>query len=215
ARASIMIVHPLYLIIGSLVLAALLAAAMILLLRVFGRRPAFQLSITVSFVLLTVAAASALELPVPLTLLLAGMLGRIFDRDRNFVSLRFGQTAMLFVVLLFTLAGAGLDFHGWLAALPMALGFIAARYLGKLVPIILLARPSSLTARKASLVQLGLSPMSGLALLMLADLAHQAPVLAQEIAASIYLAVAILAFAGPLALQFALVRAGETEEDDK
>ena len=215
ARASIMIVHPLYLIIGSLVLAALLAAAMILLLRVFGRRPAFQLSITVSFVLLTVAAASALELPVPLTLLLAGMLGRIFDRDRNFVSLRFGQTAMLFVVLLFTLAGAGLDFHGWLAALPMALGFIAARYLGKLVPIILLARPSSLTARKASLVQLGLSPMSGLALLMLADLAHQAPVLAQEIAASIYLAVAILAFAGPLALQFALSRAGETEEDDK
>jgi Kef-type K+ transport system membrane component KefB len=215
ARASIMIVHPLYLIIGSLVLAALLAAAMILLLRVFGRRPAFQLSITVSFVLLTVAAASALELPVPLTLLLAGMLGRIFDRDRNFVSLRFGQTAMLFVVLLFTLAGAGLNFHGWLAALPMALGFIAARYLGKLVPIILLARPSSLTARKASLVQLGLSPMSGLALLMLADLAHQAPVLAQEIAASIYLAVAILAFAGPLALQFALARAGETEEDEK
>jgi Kef-type K+ transport system membrane component KefB len=215
ARASIMIVHPLYLIIGSLVLAALLAAAMILLLRVFGRRPAFQLSITVSFVLLTVAAASALELPVPLTLLLAGMLGRIFDRERNFVSLRFGQTAMLFVVLLFTLAGAGLDFHGWLAALPMALGFIAARYLGKLVPIILLARPSSLTARKASLVQLGLSPMSGLALLMLADLAHQAPVLAQEIAASIYLAVAILAFAGPLALQFALARAGETEEDEK
>lgn len=215
ARASIMIVHPLYLIIGSLVLAAVLAAAMILLLRVFGRRPAFQLSITVSFVLLTVAAASALELPVPLTLLLAGMLGRIFDRDRNFVSLRFGQTAMLFVVLLFALAGAGLDFHGWLAALPMALGFIAARYLGKLVPIILLARPSSLTARKASLVQLGLSPMSGLALLMLADLAHQAPVLAQEIAASIYLAVAILAFAGPLALQFALGRAGETEEDEK
>ena len=29
------------------------------------------------------------------------------------------------------------------------------------------------------------------------------------------LAMAILAFAGPLALQFALVRAGETEEDAK
>jgi Kef-type K+ transport system membrane component KefB len=122
---------------------------------------------------------------------------------------------MLFVVLLFALAGAGLNFHGWLAALPMALGFIAARYLGKLVPIMLLARPSSLTVRKASLVQLGLTPMSGLALLMLHDLTQQAPFLAQDIAASIYLAVAILAFAGPLALQFALVRAGETEEDAK
>ena len=110
ARAPIMIAPPLYLIIGSLALAALLAAAMILILRLFGRRPTFQLAITVSFVLLTVAAASALELSVPLTLLLTGMLGRIFDRDRHFVSLRFGQTAMLFVVLLFALAGAGLEF---------------------------------------------------------------------------------------------------------
>ena len=215
ARAPIMIAHPLYLIAGSLILAALLAAAMILILRLFGRRPTFQLAITVSFVLLTVAAASALDLSVPLTVLLTGMLGRIFDRDRHFVSLQFGSTAMLFVVLLFALAGAELNFHGWLAALPMALGFIAARYLGKLVPIMLLARPSSLTVRKASLVQLGLTPMSGLALLLLHDLVRQAPFLAQDIAASIYLAVAILAFAGPLALQFALVRAGETEEGGK
>ena len=215
AGASITIAHPLYLIVGSLALAALLAGAMILILRMFGRRPTFQLAITISFVLLAVAAASTLDLSVPLTVLLMGMLGRVLDRDRHFVSLRFGQTAMLFVVLLFALAGAGLNFHGWLAALPMALGFIAARDLGKLVPIMLLARPSSLTVRKASLVQLGLTPMSGLALLMMHDLTRQAPVLAQDIAASIYLAVAILAFAGPLALQFALVRAGETEEDTK
>ena len=44
-----------------------------------------------------------------LTLLLLGVFGRIFDRDRHFVSLRFGHSAMLFVVLLFALAGAGLD----------------------------------------------------------------------------------------------------------
>src|SRR5512134_1689199 len=216
ARASTMIfAHPLYLIIGSLVLAALLAALMILLLRLFGRKPAFQFAITIALVLLTVAAASELDLLVPLTLLLLGVLGRIFDRDRHFVSLRFGHSAMLFVVLLFALAGAGLEFRGWLAALPMALGFIAARYLGKLVPVLLFARPSSLTARKASLVQLGLTPMSGLALLMMQDLAQQAPALAKEIAASMYLAITILAFAGPIALQFALRRAGETAEDEK
>jgi hypothetical protein len=104
ARASTMIfAHPLYLIIGSLVLAALLAALMILALRLLGRRPSFQFAITVAFVLLTVAAASVLDLLVPLTLLLLGMLGRVFDRDRHFVSLRFGQGTMLFVVLLFAL----------------------------------------------------------------------------------------------------------------
>lgn len=212
--ATLIVTHPLYLIIGSVVLAALLAAVMIVLLRIFGRRPAFQFAITVALVLLTVAAASALALLVPLTLLLLGMLGRVFDRDRHFVSLRFGQSAMLFIVLLFALAGASLQFRGWLDALPMALGFIAARYVGKLVPIMLFARPSGLTARKASLVQLGLTPMSGLALLMMQDLAQQAPILSQGIAASMYLAITILAFAGPMALQFALSRAGETAEDE-
>lgn len=210
-----MVGQPLYLIAGSLVLAAVLAGAMILLLRFFGRRPAFQFAITVALVLLTVSAAAAFELLVPLTLLLLGMLGRIFDRDRHFVSLRFGQSAMLFVVLLFALAGAGLQFRGWLDALPMALGFIAARHLGKLIPLLLLARASSLATRKASLVQLGLTPMSGLALLMMQDLAQQAPVLSQGIAASMYLAITILAFAGPMALQFALRRAGETAEDER
>ncbi len=207
--------QPLYLIVGSLVLAAVLAGVMIVLLRFFGRRPAFQFAITVALVLLTVAAAAALELLVPLTLLLLGMLARILDRDRHFISLRFGQSAMLFVVLLFALAGAGLQFSGWLDALPMALGFIAARHIGKLVPLLLLARASSLATRKASLVQLGLTPMSGLALLMMQDLAQQAPVLSQGIAASMYLAITILAFAGPMALQFALRRAGETAEDEQ
>ncbi len=213
--STLMVAHPLYLILGSLVLAALLGAVMILLLRFFGRSPALQFAITVALVLLTVAAASTLDLLVPLTLLLLGMLARVFDRDRHFVSLRFGQSAMLFVVLLFALAGAGLQFQGWLAALPMALGFIAARHVGKLVPMLLLARPSSLAMRKASLVQLGLTPMSGLALLMMQDLVLQAPALAQGIASSVYLAIAILAFAGPMALQFALRRAGETAEDEK
>jgi Kef-type K+ transport system membrane component KefB len=213
AKAStLMIAHPLYLIIGSLVLAAALAFVMILLLRLFGRKPIFQFAITVPLVLLTVAAASELDLLVPLTLLALGMLGRIFDRERHFVSLDFGHGATLFVVLLFALAGAGLEFRGWVAALPLALGFIAARYLGKLIPMLAFARPSSLTARKASLVQLGLTPMSGLALLMMHDLAEKAPALAKEIAAGMYLAITILAFAGPIALQFALKLAGETEE---
>ncbi|MGE5339570.1 MAG: cation:proton antiporter [Gemmatimonadota bacterium] len=210
---TMMVAHPLYLIAGSLLLAAVLAALLIQLLRLFGRRPAFQFAVTVALVLVTVAAASALRLLVPLTLLLLGMLGRAFDRERHFVSLRFGETAMLFVVLLFALAGASLEFSGWTHALPMAAGFVAARYLGKLVPVLLLARASSLTTRKASLVQLGLTPMSGLALLMLHDITQQAPLLAQEISASMYLAITILAFAGPLALQFALGRAGETAEN--
>jgi len=207
-----MVLHPLYLVGGSLVLAGVLAMVMLSLLRLFGRRPAFQFSATVSLVLLTVAAATMLKLSVPLSLLLLGMLGRLFDHERHFVSLKFGETATLFIVLLFALAGTSLEFAGWLGAAPLALAFVAARLAGKAVPILLLSHPSGLALRKSSLVSLGLMPMSGLALLMLHELMHRSPALAAEIGSAMFLAIAVLAFAGPLATEFALRRAGESAE---
>jgi Kef-type K+ transport system membrane component KefB len=208
-----MVLHPLYLLAGSLVLAGVLAAVMLSLLRLFGRRPAFQFSATVSLVLLTVAAATMLKLSVPLALLLLGVFGRLFDRERHFVSLRFGETAMLFIVLLFALAGASLEFSGWAAALPLALAFIGARLVGKTAPLLVLAGASGLTLKKSALVSLGLMPMSGLALLMLHELLTQSPPLAAEIGAAMFLAITILAFAGPLAVEFALRRSGEAAEE--
>jgi Kef-type K+ transport system membrane component KefB len=203
------ILHPLYLVGGSLLLAGVLASVMLNLLRLFGRQPAFQFSATVALVLLTVACATMLELSVPLALLLLGVLARLFDRERHFVSLKFGETAMLFIVLLFALAGASLDLTGWLEVLPLALVFVAARVAGKALPILVLSHASGLALRKSSLVALALVPMSALSMLMLQELTRISPALADEIGAAMYLAIALLAFAGPLATEFALRRAGE------
>ncbi len=210
---KMMVLHPLYLVAGSLALAAVLAIVMLSLLRLFGRRPAFQFSATVSLVLLTVAAATILKLSVPLALLLLGVLARLFDRERHFVSLKFGETAMLFIVLLFAVAGASLEFGGWASAVPLALAFVAARLVGKTVPLLVLSNASSLTLRKSALVSLGLMPMSGLALLMLHELLQKSPPLASEIGAAMFMAITILAFAGPAAADVALRRAGESAED--
>ena len=207
-----MLLHPLYLLAGSLLLASALAWTLIQLLGAFGRRTSFQFALTLAMVLLTVAIARLFKLPVPLTLLALGVLTRLLDRDRHFVSLRFPETAMLFVVLLFALTGASLEFAGWAAALPLAVGFIGARFVGKWFPVLLLARPSSLTMRKASLVSFGLMPMSALALAMLSDLTRQAPLVAREIATGMHLAITILAFIGPLMLHYALRTAGEAVE---
>jgi Kef-type K+ transport system membrane component KefB len=207
------ILHPLYLVGGSLLLAGVLASVMLNLLRLFGRQPAFQFSATVALVLLTVACATMLELSVPLALLLLGVLARLFDRERHFVSLKFGETAMLFIVLLFALAGASLDLTGWLEVLPLALVFVAARVAGKALPILVLSHASGLALRKSSLVALALVPMSALSMLMLQELTRISPALADEIGAAMYLAIALLAFAGPLATEFALRRAGEAAEE--
>lgn len=208
-----MILHPLYLVGGSLVLAGVLAMVMLSLLRLFGRRPAFQFSATVSLVLLTVAAATMLKLSVPLSLLLLGMLGRLFDHERHFVSLKFGETAMLFVVLLFALAGASLEFAGWSTAAPLALAFVGARLVGKMVPVLLLSSASGLALGKSALVSVGLTPMSGLALLMLHELMQRSPAFAAEIGSAMFLAITFLAFIGPLATEYALRRAGEAAEE--
>jgi Kef-type K+ transport system membrane component KefB len=212
-EAMVVLLHPAYAVLGSLVAAAAVAAGTLALLRLLGRRPGFQFSIVVAVVLLTVAGTAALKLSVPLTLLLLGVLTRALDRTRHFVSLRFGESAMLFVVILFAAAGASLELGGWREAFVPAVGLVAARFLGKGLALVLLARPSDLAVRKASLVNLGLVPMSGVALLLLGDLTTLFPELAGEVAASMFLAITLLAFLGPLAAEFAIRRSGEAAGD--
>ena len=209
------VLQPIYLLLGSSVMALVLARLTLYLLGLFGRRPAYQFAITVGVVLLTVTLAGTLNLSVPLALLLLGVFSRTLDPERHFVSLRFGESAMLFVVLLFALAGASLQFAGWQTALPIALAFIGTRFVAKLLPVVMLAAPTHTTTQKAWLVALGLTPMSGLALLMLADLTRHAPRLSGELGGSMFLAITLLAFLGPLATEFALKRAGETSEEPR
>lgn len=211
-ESSMMILHPLYVAAASIAVAALVAAIALLLLELFGRRPSFQFALVVSIILVTVAVAGALRLSLPLTLLLSGVFMRTFDRKRSFASLEFGEPATLFIVILFTVAGASLELSGWRTALMPALAVIAARFVGKAVPLFLLARPSALPVRKASLVTLALMPMSGLTLLMLGDLTALFPEMANEVVATVLLATTILTFAGPPMTEFAIRRAGESGE---
>ncbi len=211
-ESAMTILHPLYVAGASIAMAAAVAGLALALLKIFGRRPAFQFALVVSIILLAVAVAGALRLSLPLTLLLSGVFMRTFDRQRSFVSLEFGEPATLFIVILFAVAGTTLEITGWRTALVPAIGFIAARFVGKAVPLFLLARPSALSLRKASLVNLGLMPMSGLTLLMLADLTTLFPEMTGEVAATVLLATTILTLTGPLATEYAIRRAGESGE---
>ncbi|MEP7206951.1 MAG: cation:proton antiporter [Casimicrobiaceae bacterium] len=212
AESAITILHPLYVTAASIAVAALVAATALVVLKLFGRRPSFQFAMVVSIILLTVAVAGALRLSLPLTLLLSGVFMRTLDRRRAFGTIEFGEPATLFIVILFAVAGASLELSGWRAAIVPAIGFIAARFVGKAIPIFLLARPSALSLRNASLVNLALMPMSGLTLLLLGDLTSLFPEMAGEVAATVLLATTILTFVGPLATEFAIRRAGESGE---
>ncbi len=212
AGPAVMLAHPIYVVAGSALVASAVSSGTLALLRKFGRRPGFQFALIVAIILLAVAGARALKLSVPLTLLMAGLFTRTFDRERNFFPLRFGEPATLFIVILFAVAGASLELSGWRTALVPALAFIAARLVGKALPVLLLARPSALPLREAWLVNLALVPMSGITLLMLGDLTSLFPEIAGDVGATVLLATTILTFVGPLATEYAIRQAGDAAD---
>lgn len=205
--------HPLYLISGSILLSGLLAALTLALLTLLGRRTDAQFVCLIALVVIAVAAASVLKLSVVLTLLSYGTLTRAFDRHRSFVSLDFGRTGQILVMLLFGITAAGLDL-GLLPAGAVAAGaLIAARYVGKTLAVVALARPSGLTLRKASLLGLGLMPMSGVALILARETSAIYPELGPALVTVVLSAIAMLELLGPLLAHFAIVRAGEAAEE--
>jgi len=206
-------VHPLYLIFGSLALATLLSAATLALLKALGRRTDAQFVCLIALVVLSVSAASILKLSVVLSLLAYGTLTRAFDKDRRFVSLDFGRTGQILVMLLFGITAAGLDLSLLPAGAVAAAAIIAARYAGKTLAIIALARPSGLALRKASLLGLGLMPMSGVALIMARETSASYPELGPTLVTVMLSTIAMLELLGPLLAHYAIVRAGEAAEE--
>ncbi len=205
--------HPLYLIFGSLALAALLAAVTLVLLTALGRRTDVQFVCLVALVVLAVSAASLLKLSVVLTLLGYGTLTRVFDRARRFVSLDFGRAGQILVMLLFGITAASLDLRLLPTGAAAAGALIAARYAGKTLGIFAFAHPSGLALRKASLLSLGLMPMSGVALILARETSATYPELGPALVTVVLSAIAMLELLGPLLAHFAIVRAGEAAEE--
>jgi Kef-type K+ transport system membrane component KefB len=208
----VIVLHPLYLIFGSLALAAAFAAAALALLRLLGRRREAQFLCVLALVMTAVWAAATLRLSVVLALLAFGAIARMLDRGRVFLSIEFGRVATILLILLFALSAARIDWRMLAAGVFIAAVFIAARLAGKALAVFALAHPSGLPLRKASLVALALTPMSGIAIVLTADTARLYPQFGPGLAAVMMSAIALLELLGPLLTQFAFVRAGEADD---
>ncbi len=204
------VLHPLYLIFGSLALAAAFAGATLWLLRLLGRRHEAQFFCAVALVVIAVWAAASLKLSVALALLAYGAMARVFDRRRLFVSLEFGRVGRILLILLFAISAASLDWSLLASGAFVGALLIAARLAGKALGVLALAPASGMPLRKASLLALALTPMSGIAIVLMHETARLYPQFAPALAAVVVSAIAVLELLGPLLTHFALVRAGET-----
>ncbi|HEY6824737.1 MAG TPA: cation:proton antiporter [Steroidobacteraceae bacterium] len=214
SRASwaMIALHPLYLLGGSLLLGYFASLAAILLAQWVGKHSERQLVMLLSLILLTIGAARMLELSVLLALLAFGVLSRNLDGRHDLMAVDLNGVGQVFYVVLFVVSGAQLQVLGLMTGGVLALVYVVARFIGKSIGVMSLTYFSGARGGSAGLLCIALTPMSGIALAMVHETASLYPRFGAQLGAIVLSAVLILELVGPIAVQFALRRAGEARE---
>lgn len=211
--------QPLWTLLGSLLLAAVLARALTLAARWLDPRQENAVLLLLGLILGAVGAARALGWSTLLVPLLAGVLLR-HASPRPWVWPRhFGTAGGVLVLALFIIVGASAlpalaaDPARWApgGSVVLALALLGARGLAKAAGVIGLARWSGITLRQGAALSLSLTPLSATTLVLLTDLQASHPALAAEVTPIVLGAVALMAVLGPVAVQAGLRLGGELQ----
>jgi Kef-type K+ transport system membrane component KefB len=207
------LLHPLYLIAGSLALAALGARVLLLVAGFVGRDRAAQLTLMLAVVWIVFASALALRLSPLLASLACGAFARAFDRERRFSGGDFGLVSALALMLFFALSAATVDLSVLLNAGLPALALVLARTACKVTAVGLMAPLTGIVWRKGLLIGLGLLPMSAIALMLTQQVTQIDPQLGAQAGAVLVASVIIFQIVGALTLVYALRSSGEARTE--
>ena len=213
AAAYLVVLHPLYLLLGSMLLGYLFSVFLVWFARWLGKREDLQFILLVAMVLLTVGVAKALGLSMLIALLALGVMARGRDARRDLLPVEFGPTAQALFVILFVMTGAAVTLGDLATGAWVGLSYAIARMAGKLLGVLSFAQLSGLRLRKAVLLGLTLTPMSAIAVVLVENTAQYYPEFGQRLAAVVMSAVLILELSAPLLTQLALRAAGETHPE--
>jgi Kef-type K+ transport system membrane component KefB len=205
--------HPAYLLGGSLLLGYLLSWAAILCARWIGKREELQTVLVLALILLGVGGAAALKFSVMLALLAFGVMVKNMDEKYEVMTVDSGYIGQMFFVVLFVVTGATLQVGDLLAGSAVAFAYILARFVGKSAAVLGLAYFSGVRRGSPGMLAIALTPMSGLAIVMVYGTTRLYPDFGTGLAAIVLPAVLILELVGPLAVQFALRKAGEARAE--
>lgn len=206
------VLAPLYLLGGSALLAWLFGITFERIHHHLGQHEE-----TFSFVLFGMIAfatimASTLKLSPILVLLAAGLITRYQRKRTRTFPPHFGSAGAVLVILMFIANGLAADLGGLRDSFLLVLLLIAVRALAKLLSVLALATHSGIGLRQATALGIALVPMSSVALLLTLDTSLDFPDFAYSLGVALMSCIVILELAGPILVQVALRRAGETPE---
>jgi Kef-type K+ transport system membrane component KefB len=208
------VLHPLYLLGGSLALGALMAWVARVVARAIERDREVHFSLLAGMVVGAVGLATLLKLPVIIALLSFGLFARNDERGYALLNVSLAPIGRLLYIVLFVITGASLPAEALVAGFWGGLALAGARILGKMTGVRAMAPLGGLRARQAVGLGLALMPMSSLTLLLQHDIARLFPAFGQELTAIYLAAIIMMEVVGPLAVQFGLRLAGETLPED-
>lgn len=203
------ITQPVYTFVGSVALAIALAKLVAWVARRLELRDENSVLLLLGLIVLALTTAQLLNLSTLLVPLMAGVLLRN-TTERPWVWPRhFGTAGGVLVLMLFVIVGAAWSTQSLALGAGAAIVLLLARGLAKAVAVIGMARWSGIELRQGVALALTLTPISGTALVLLADLYRSHPDFALRIAPIVLSAIAIMELLGPIAVQWGLRLAGE------
>lgn len=207
------LLHPLYVLSGSIALAFATHAGLILFARIGGKDKVVQLVLQLGAVLFVLGLSYMLHLSFLIAVLVLGVLSKNLDRRHDLVDVEWGYLGQTLFIVLFFLTGASLQWQDFQLAGWAVLAFLAARFVGKSLGVVAFAKKSGLSITQAIALALMLVPMGGLAVGMSYGLTDIYPAIGRHVIAITAAAVAVLYVVGPVAVQIALKWTGETHPE--
>ena len=205
------LLHPLYLIVGSIALGWVAGRVLIYCSHWVGRDGEKQRIALFALVAVTIGLAAMFKLAALIALLMLGETSRNRDREHAVLEPDVSQFSSLFYVVLFVFAGANLTVIHLQQYWPIVLSFIAARLAIALVLGAAFSSMNGLTVRKGALLGLGLLPMSGVAIVLMQRTAGMYPEFGAQLSALTISVLVILEILGPICTRYALVASGEAK----
>jgi NhaP-type Na+/H+ and K+/H+ antiporter len=206
------ILQPLYLLVGSLILAYLLARACMFFYRRVNMQDEHSFVALFGMVLLAIAIAHVFKLSTILSLLAAGIIVKNLEARPQLWPQHFGTAGWLLTVILFVLTLTTFEWRDIALGGVAALGLIVARLIAKLVGVLAFAKPSGLNWKQGAALGLSLSPMSALAYLLVDDTYTLYPNFDPTLRAIMMCSIVVLQLVGPWLVYRSLALVGERRE---
>ncbi len=205
------VLHPLYLLGGSIAMGWLVSRLLIWIGHWVGRDPQAQLILVLALVAATVGMAAMFNLSALIALLAFGIASRSEDRRHALVEVDLSQFNALLYVLLFVVAGARLELSHLRELAPLVLAFIAVRFGVTILLTTSLAGFNGMTLRKGGLLGVALLPLSGFKIIMVQHAAGVYPDFGVQMTTLTVSILVILEIIGPICTRYALITSGEAK----